>query len=277
MNIVAKENTVQMHASNQHGEKIKIEVGKTYQSAKCGKFSVLEIVNSTEVKIKFSITGFIRTARAASIARGQVKDPMMPVVYGVGFLGDGNFTATVGRVPTKAYSTWYQMIRRCYDEKSLKRNPNYIGCEVCEEWRNFQNFAEWFNEKAQKSTSDINLDKDILSRGNKVYSPSLCLLVPGVVNKFFISFDRSTGKHLTGATMRGDGRFEAFCRDFTGNSKFSLGTFDTEIEAHNAWRKKKSEMVTTLAEMVDDKEISAAILDWKMHLHPLNPINNNRL
>ena len=52
--------------------------------------------------------------------------------------------------------------------------PTYIGCTVCIEWNNFQNFAGWFNENYIEG---YDLDKDIKVNGNKVYSPVTCLIV----------------------------------------------------------------------------------------------------
>ena len=75
------------------------------------------------------------------------------------------------------------MIYRCYSEKSQERHPTYKDVTVCEEWHNFQNFAEWMEDNYDPEIMQgWQLDKDILFKGNKIYSPDTCRLVPAEIN-----------------------------------------------------------------------------------------------
>ena len=86
------------------------------------------------------------------------------------------------------------MLRRCYDEKLHKKYPTYIDCKVCEEWLNFQNFAKWYyNNYYEIENEKICLDKDILHKGNKIYSPDNCVFVPNNINVLFVKSDKSRG------------------------------------------------------------------------------------
>lgn len=67
-----------------------------------------------------------------------------------------------------------------HSEKQLKKI--YNGCEVCEEWRYFPKFKEWFNLNYIKGWE---IDKDVLFKGNKLYSPETCCFLPKEVNSFF--------------------------------------------------------------------------------------------
>ncbi len=98
-------------------------------------------------------------------------------VQGVGYLGDGIYKASVKGKKTQAYVIWCDILRRCYNEKRLKKYPTYKGCTVCDEWHNFQNFAEWFYENYPKDGNRYDLDKDIKFNGNKVYGPETCIFV----------------------------------------------------------------------------------------------------
>jgi len=93
------------------------------------------------------------------------------------------------------YSRWYDMIRRCYNPRSLKKNPSYTGCSVAPEWRYFSAFKEWYIEYEEKygSVKNLQLDKDILSSGARVYSPDTCCFVSKDINGF-ISLKRSHKK-----------------------------------------------------------------------------------
>jgi hypothetical protein len=99
------------------------------------------------------------------------------MVYNVGYVLKEN-TRENGK-QLKSYDYWRGMIRRCYSEKYHITHPTYRNCTVCDEWKCYDNFKEWFKinyyEIHNESTA---LDKDILIKGNKVYSPDTCVFVP---------------------------------------------------------------------------------------------------
>lgn len=101
------------------------------------------------------------------------------LIFGVGRLGQGKYKSSINGINTKSYNTWIAMLARCYDPKSLKKRPTYAGCTVCEEWLNYQNFAEWY---VANYFEGCQLDKDKKVKGNKVYSPDTCELIPAIEN-----------------------------------------------------------------------------------------------
>lgn len=93
------------------------------------------------------------------------------------FIGNGKYKSKIGQERTVAYERWRGMISRCTDVKYQERFPTYKGCSVCDEWRNFQNFAKWHEEHYPSDGGSYHLDKDIKVAGNKVYSPTTCMYV----------------------------------------------------------------------------------------------------
>lgn len=93
-------------------------------------------------------------------------------VCGVGYMGKGKYKSKVKGVHTPEYRCWHAMINRCYNKKRLKKFTCYSGCSVVDEWHNFQVFADWYNRT--RPEGKFELDKDINSKGEKVYSPSTC-------------------------------------------------------------------------------------------------------
>ncbi|PHS02412.1 MAG: hypothetical protein COA78_21060 [Blastopirellula sp.] len=150
-----------------------LDTSKIYTSKNNGRCKVLEYIDSSNVVVEFLDTGYICTSEAASVKKGLVKDRLKPNVCGVGFVGVGGYDAAYKRVPTKPYVTWKSMLERCYGNVQ-KRCPTYKGVTVCNEWHNFQVFAQWFNDNY---IDGFQLDKDIKTEGNKIYSPSTCLFV----------------------------------------------------------------------------------------------------
>ena len=141
-----------------------IDVGGVYQSNKCGEFVVIAIKGHLDVCVRFIKTGYECVVAAGTARNGGIKDRLYPSVYGRGFFGDGKYAtrelAGCKSVYTRAYRAWNGMLERCYYQKSLKARPTYIGCEVCDEWLNFQVFAEWHE---RNYVEGYQLDKDVLS------------------------------------------------------------------------------------------------------------------
>ena len=124
--------------------------------------------------------------------KGVVKNPYHPTVCGVGMLGV-KYPSKVNGKNTKEYITWLNMLKRCYKETVKSRSLTYQNVTCCEEWLLFENFYEWLHsqENFDKWFDGYrwDLDKDILVKGNKIYSPNLCSLVPNNVNKLFVKRD----------------------------------------------------------------------------------------
>lgn len=117
---------------------------------------------------------------------GWITCPYEPRTVGVGYMGEGPYTTKENGKKTKAYDTWHQMMRRCYDEKIQNKKPTYKGCVVEESWHNFQNFAAWYENNYYEVPGQImQIDKDILIKENKIYGPDTCIIVPNCINSLF--------------------------------------------------------------------------------------------
>ena len=97
-------------------------------------------------------------------------------VQGVG-TNDANYP--VGQGKCHFYTIWLAIINRCYSPTLLKRDPNYIGCSVTDEWHLFSNFKKWM---IQQDWEGKVLDKDLKVLGNKVYGPDTCLFITQKIN-----------------------------------------------------------------------------------------------
>jgi hypothetical protein len=151
------------------------------------------------------------------------------------------------------YTIWKGMLARCY---SLNL-PAYKGCSVCPEWISFMNFREWVISQDWKF---MHLDKDLLVRGNRIYSQAACIFIPQALNKFIIEKPSSMGRWPTGVSWHKRERvFRANCSNpFTGKFEH-LGCFDCPDAAHEAWRAKKHEHALKLAAQQTDPRIAKAL------------------
>lgn len=143
-----------------------------------------------------------------------------------------------------AHKHWVGMIRRCYDEDFKQLNPTYIGCSVCEEWRKLSSFKEWFDKHYVEGWE---LDKDILIKGNKQYSPFACSFVPSEINLLFSKRNRLRGECPIGVYYREDK--QKYCAGI-GRKKRNiyLGLYSTPEEAFYAYKVAKEAYIKEVAD-----------------------------
>lgn len=157
------------------------------------------------------------------VKNGAIKYPYHPSVFNIGYLGEDIYTSRVNKKPTKAYTIWTNMFRRCYDIKCQERQPTYKGITIDEEWHNFQNFAKWFYEESNYREG-WELDKDLLSVDTKVYSPKTCIFIPKVLNSFLANKLSSNKSNEIGVDyIKSTNKWRAQIR--IEGKKVHLGTF----------------------------------------------------
>ena len=156
------------------------------------------------------------------------------------------------------YQTWVDMLQRCYSPKCQEKYPTYKDCSVSEEWLTFSVFKSWME---CQDFEGMQLDKDLLFEGNKVYSEETCVFVSRAVNMFTVDRGNGRGEWLIGANWyKGSNKFRSNCRNpFTKKQEY-LGLFASELEAHQAWLKRKLELAHQLAAIQDDERVAKALI-----------------
>ena len=198
--------------------------------------------------------------------------PYDRTICNIGYLGVGNYKATEiidGVVrPTKEYDAWRSMIRRCYAD--LKQHKSYKGCEVCEEWHNFQNFAKWYEENYYEVKGErMQVDKDIKFKGNKTYSPNNCIIVPNRLNCLFIKSTDKRGECPIGVYLH-KGRYIAQCHVTELSRQYTIGSYDSPTEAFYAYKDFKEKYINKVAEEYKDlipKNVYDCIVNYKIDIN----------
>ena len=231
-------------------------VGVVCKSNLSGDFKILKYNDKKNVEIQFLNTGFKAVVELGSIRNGKVKDPHSPSVFGEGILGT-KFPTKVSGVQTKEYSLWMNMLRRCYSDKYQKKYPTYEGCEVSDNFKSYEYFYEWCHSQIgfgdDGNGNPFHLDKDLLVKGNKVYSESTCVFIPREINQVLVKTTASRGEHLIGVCWKKANKaFVATVRKNKGKQKH-LGYFNTELEAFNAYKIAKESFIKEQANKWKDK------------------------
>ena len=142
------------------------------------------------------------------------------------------------------YKRWQAMLRRCYQSKCHEKQPTYIGCTTFTEWLTFSNFKSWMIDQDWEG---MQLDKDLLVSGNKMYSPEFCIFIPSSLNKLLIDCAAARGDYPQGVSWhKKNGKFVAHCHA-NGKIKY-LGCFSTPEAASTAYKIFKSSHIKEIAE-----------------------------
>ena len=182
--------------------------------------------------------------------KGEIKNPYSPTVYGVGIIGEKNIK--INKKHIKEYVVWHDMLKRCYNKSYKEENPIYQNAVCCVDWLLFDNFYEWIHkqENFEKWLNGYRwaIDKDILYKGNKIYSPDTCCLVPNNVNTLFIKNNTNNNLPVGVYYCKDRNKYSATCNDYYGKAKF-LGRYSTSYDAfYFGYKPYKEKVIKQIAQ-----------------------------
>ena len=198
-------------------------IGETERNNFGSEMIIVEYRKYSDIDIYFPEYDWIfKHSTYNEFKKGSIKCPYEKRTCRVGYLGEGKYKCRENGKDTRVYKTWHHMLRRCYDEKFHEKYPTYKDCEVYEEWHNFQKYGKWFSDNYYEIDNEtMCLDKDILVKHNKIYSPETCVFVPETINLLFTKCDKARGESVIGATLF-KGKYVVHCNLInpkTGKSK----------------------------------------------------------
>jgi hypothetical protein len=220
------------------------------------EIEIIEWFGVRNCTIKFENGVILYNIKYQGFKKKNIVNPYHPSLYGVGYLGIGKHTSKSTHNNMNYYKIWSSMIQRTNSEKRAKVSPTYSKCSVAEEWKCFQIFGDWFVKYHKK---DFHLDKDILIKGNKVYSPETCCFVPREINNQFKSYSDKYGELPKGVS------FYKITKRFTTQislygKRVALGYFNTPDEAFKVYKNTKEKHLKELAnKWKDDIEYNVYI------------------
>lgn len=138
---------------------------------------------------------------------------------------------------------WRRMLNRCYSAHYHKYNPCYIGCMVCDEWLKLSNFYKWVQEPKNGYKVGYHLDKDLLLRNNRIYSPDTCCFVPREINEMLPKINKSIKNKVC---VTKSNKF--YVRIYAGGKYIKGKTFNTFQEAAMFYKYCKEQYIKELAE-----------------------------
>lgn len=235
-------------------------IGKKFITNEGYKVEIIEYISYKQVLILFD-SGYKAYVNMGALKKGNIRNPYHPSLRGIGFLGEGKYMSKINKKPSKCYTVWRSMFDRCYSNYYQKNQPTYIGCTIVEEWHNFQNFGEWFEKNY---VDGWHLDKDIICKDCKIYSPDTCAFVPVEINNLFTNIKNVKNNSFTGVQKS----YSKYRVDIRKNKVVKyLGTFNTPEEAFQAYKTAKESHIKEVANKwkdLIDFRIYKAMYEYKV-------------
>lgn len=203
----------------------------------------------------------IKNRSYGDFLNGSLKNPYSLSVCNIGYIGNGyNYSDK-----PEAYKIWSNMIHRCYQTRTdRRRDINYKKCIISGDWQNFQNFVDWYDNNIKLYMLDDTpcIDKDLLYKNNRIYSPKTCLLIPEEINIFMTNSKFKRGEFPIGVYFDKDSNnFKAQCNDPLNRYSRNIGRYNTAEEAFYAYKNRKEQYAKDLANCfygkIDIKAIQA--------------------
>ena len=249
-------------------------VGETITTKEGYLATIVAYTVSTDIEVIFNDEQNTKIkTRYEQFQKQNICNPNHRSVYGVGYMGVGKYGSTnLDGKKTKRYETWCNMMKRCYSERYQQKRPTYVGCTVCEEWHNFQNFAKWYEENYYEVDGEqMHLDKDILVKGNKVYSPESCVFVPKIINSLFTKRQRGRGELPIGITLgKGANKYIAYCNNSVLKKQVKLGRFPHIEEAFLRYKTYKENHIKEVANRYINKipnNLYDAMMNYEVNIN----------
>lgn len=270
--IIDNDRTLSYH---EKGAKTKLEISKsqrleeTNYNKRGSKMTIIEYYSNNDIIVEFD-NSYKKKCTYNQFKTGSLTSPYDKTICGVGVVGLENIYPNIDLEYKKSYDKWRGMITRCYNEKSLAKAPTYRDCTVSEEWLFYPNFKKWYDENYYEINNErMAIDKDILHKGNKIYSSDNCTIVPERINSIILNDRRNRGDLPVGVNyLKKEGKYRAQC-NYLSYGNTNLGTFDNPIDAFYKYKEFKERYIKLTANEYKDKipeKLYIAMINWKIEI-----------
>ena len=241
--------------------------GAVFKTNNYGDVEVTEYIDSHNITVKFLNTGAIKNTTASALTTGILKDSEVHDTHKYGVMDMPN-ELQKGKPKPREYSIWNGIRQRCYNENNRDNLMSYKGIKMSDNFKLYSYFKEWCHKQIGFNEDGWHLDKDILVKGNKVYSEDTCCFVPPEINCTITNNKSVRGRFPQGVTYnRTKTRYRAKIR--RGAKLESLGTYDTPEEAFYAYKPIKEACIKSLAEKWKDKidpRVYESLMRWEINI-----------
>lgn len=231
-------------------------LGKVFKTNNWGDVVVIEVLERSYCLVKFLKTGNLMEVANKCLLNGKIKD------------NGTTCRKTTAQTNTKEYRTWKAMLARCYNENTQNKCPTYKDCTVSENFKVYSYFYGWCEKQVGFEEDGWCLDKDILVKGNKVYSEDTCCFVPNEINCLITTAKAIRGELPIGVYYEKDtGKFKV--RISVGSKQKHVGRYRCKVKAFEAYKEAKEQQIKVVAEKwkhLIDVRVYEALINYKVEI-----------
>jgi len=243
-------------------------IGEKYITIEGYEATIIDYFNNKNCTVRLNdVRGTVlENKQYVNIKKGNVKNPFHPSVCGVGY---NDTTYSIVKNNKQVYNIWRAMMQRCYSKKTQQLQPTYKGCSVAEEWHSFKNYLKWYRENYNpKIMEGWHLDKDILVKGNNIYSSTTCTFVPREINSLMVKNTLTKGIYPIGVYYNQTVK-KFIAKVHTVDKRVHLGVFNTPEEAFQVYKVAKENHIKEVADKWKDKidpRVYEAMCNYKIEI-----------
>lgn len=161
----------------------------------------------------------------------------------------------------KSYKAWQRLLARCYGK--LKTWKHYHDCEVCEEWKRYSSFKEWYDlnyrHDLEEKGIELDLTKSAFKKDCKVFGPETCVFLPRKVVLFLLKKRKTNTSGVTGIYKSKD-KYKSQINEFGEGKTKKLGTFNTLKEAKSVYKEEKERQINKMLSYLRELDYSEDII-----------------
>lgn len=237
----------------EHGYKKDLRLGEENINNQGCHMKIIQYNSANDILIQFdNDPTHIDRSAYQRFKNGNAQNPFYPTVYGIGITGN-EAPRMNGKDKLKEYRAWVRIIERCVKGASSPKCLTYEDCSVSEDFLYYPNFYNWIinqeNYEVWKTTENFAVDKDIICKGNKIYCPDKCCLVPNNINNLIKPASARRGNCVIGVFLDNKNRYVAQCWNGLESRNVFLGKYDKEYDAFLAYKDYKEKLIKKTADL----------------------------
>ena len=238
--------------------KTEIKVGDRFETNNCGPVVVTKYVDSFNVYVRFE-DGVEASFQSYDVRHGRIKNKNSPCVFGIGYLGYGEYNRITHRIE---YDRWSHLFQKCY-----AKDYREYGYNVDPYFHSFQNFCTWISKQVgYKDLKNRHLVKNILQKHNKIYSPDTCCLVPNFLDRVLLTNEARRGKLPLGINKE-NGKFRACCRTHAGQIFERFDTLEEAFDYYKQTKEKEIKYMATKYKHLLDPKVYVALMNYEVDIN----------
>ena len=130
----------------------------------------------------------------------------------------------------------------------ISKQSAYSDVTVCEEWQDVNNYIEWFKDNWIDYDGRVDVDKDLIGKNSKIYSPETCCIIPHEINIGI----RIVNKAESGGILSWDKKRQAYKVRMKVHTRHINTQRKKYKDALDLYFEKKDEFVKAMAEDFKD-------------------------